>query len=334
MLNVIIININNKIMEINWTSEDLRDAVMHCHFKQVNPRAITMQYHRVPTRKIKDILLRIENGIKEDIIMDSPKSQSIHRFVCKICQIKIDDGFSFSDDEVRWCLLDFLTKKRSLKECHVRYGTNDSLIRRVMKQLFQHLEKNSVKDIKLAHVSGEYTSIFLKETIAKLVFKKRGRPTILTPDEEALLVCSSDMKATCGLPSTRRMLGNTLISVIESIPNEKKRTIDKKSRNRYARRVVQRVMKKELSRDGECLYDRFKDFSNTLGEVKVSCLSNARARQSDPRLSAIMYYRILKMYEDGYETAKNATARILNTLQDSPVVTTQPAVETYSKFYS
>ena len=312
-------------MEIHWTNADLRDAVMHCHFNKVNPRSITEQFHRVPTRKIKDILMRIEQGINENIIYDSYKSQSIHRFVCSLCKIKIEDGYAYTDEEIRMCLLDFLSKKRTLRECHVRYGTNDTLIRRVMKQFFQHITYNNVKDVKKAYVSGEYTIIYLKETIAKLVFRKRGRPTILSADEEALLVCSADMRATIGLPNTRRMLGQTLEKVIEQIPKTHKRPLHDKSRARYARRVVQRVMRKELDMGGDSLYD--KTNVNGMGEVKVSCLSNARARQSDPRLSAIMYYRILKMYEDGYETVKVATANILNTLQHSPVDTPQVSNE-------
>ena len=142
-------------MEIQWTNADLRDAVMHCHFNKVNPRSITEQFHRVPTRRIKDILMRIEEGINENIIYDSYKSQSVHRFVCSLCQIKIEDGYAYTDEEIRMCLLDFLSKKRTLRECHVRYGTNDTLIRRVMKQFFQHTTYNNVKDVKKAYVSGE-----------------------------------------------------------------------------------------------------------------------------------------------------------------------------------
>ena len=53
------------------------------------------------------------------------------------------------------------------------------------------------------------------------------------------------------------------------------------------------------------------------GEIKVSGLSNTRARQSDPRLNWIMYHRILKMYEVAYNAITRVTAGVLEILPDS-----------------
>ena len=54
------------------------------------------------------------------------------------------------------------------------------------------------------------------------------------------------------------------------------------------------------------------------GEIKASGLSNARASQSDPCLSWIMYHRILKMYEVAYNAITGVTVGVLETLPDSP----------------
>ena len=55
-----------------WTQSNLRDAAMHCHFKKRDSRHLQKRFHRVPTRKIKDILIRIEDGIKSNLLIDSP----------------------------------------------------------------------------------------------------------------------------------------------------------------------------------------------------------------------------------------------------------------------
>ena len=77
--------------------------------------------------------------------------------------------------------------------------------------------------------------------------------------------------------------------MVLGLPHIKKRKIVSTSHKRYARRVVQRVIKKEVNKYGESLFSGGKN-ACTSGEIKVSSLSNVRARQSDPRLSWIMYH--------------------------------------------
>ena len=60
-----------------WTQSDLRDAAMHCHFKKTDSRHVTKSFYRVPTRKIKDILMRVNHGIKFNVLIDDIKSHSI-----------------------------------------------------------------------------------------------------------------------------------------------------------------------------------------------------------------------------------------------------------------
>ena len=156
----------------------------------------------------------------------------------------------------------------------------------------------------------------MKAIIDRLVFKKRGRPTYLTPDEEAVAVCSAELHGQIGMPNTRRVLGGKLNQMVTCLPINEKRKIKDASHRRYARRVVQRVIKNEIDKDGQSLYSL--STAKSSGEIKVSGLSNARARQSDPRLSWIMYHRILKMYEVAYDAITGVTAGVLETLPDSP----------------
>ena len=141
-----------------WTQSDLRDAAMYCHFKKMDPRHVAKRFHQVPTRKIKDILLRVDHGIKTKLLIDDKDSHSIHRFICKICQIPIDSGYAYTDYEVRCCLLDMFTAERTLKDCHIKYGTNDTVICRHILQFLTFVPENTSKEVKLAHKTGEYLS--------------------------------------------------------------------------------------------------------------------------------------------------------------------------------
>ena len=113
---------------------------------------------------------------------------------------------------------------------------------------------NSAKDVKLAYASGEYTRVFSKEKIDRLVFKKCGRPKFSSKDEEAVAVCAAQMKGQIGMPNTRRTLGKNLDNMVLGLPYIKMRKFLSTSHKRYARRVVQRVIKKKVNKDGESLF--------------------------------------------------------------------------------
>ena len=93
------------------------------------------------------------------------------------------------------------------------------------------------------------------------------------------------------------MLSKTLADVISFVEMEKGETKNRSTKylQKYARQIIQRVIWNEPGR-GSNLCDLVTPEKKNLkrkGEIKVSLLSNNRAKQSDPRLAQIMYYRIL-----------------------------------------
>ena len=121
---------------------------------------------------------------------------------------------------------------------------------------------------------------------------KVGRPTYLNSDEEALVVASEEIEGAHGLPIDFNTLGVELQLVIKSV-NARQSTnyITPKASSRYTRLVTNGVNNIE---DG---HDNQRKKSRT-GLVKVSSISNNRARQSDPRLAWLMFHKISQMYRD------------------------------------
>ena len=128
------------------------------------------------------------------------------------------------------------------------------------------------------------------ETIKMSVHQiKNGRPTYLNPDEEALVVASAEMEGAHGLPIDVNTLGAELQLVIRAMnARQSTKVITPNASSQYTRSVIKRVNKRE---DG---HDKQSKKSRT-GLLKVSRISNNRSRQSDSRLSWLMFHKIAQM---------------------------------------
>jgi len=117
----------------------------------------------------------------------------------------------------------------------------------------------------------------------------KGRPTLLTKDEEALIVATAEIKGAHSLPTTRKTLALKLNEVLVGVSGRNiEPPVKYDSKLRYAQRLIRRVNTTEQDAIGQ------KKRSNT-GEIKVSGLSHKRAKQGCPRLSWIMFHKICGM---------------------------------------
>ena len=119
---------------------------------------------------------------------------------------------------------------------------------------------------------------------------KAGRPTYLNSDEEALVVASKEIEGAHGLPIDVNVLGAELKLVIKSVnARQSTKDITANSSSKYNHSVIKRVNRKEDGHDMQMKKIR-------TGLVKVSGISNNRARQNDPRLAWLMFHKIYQMY--------------------------------------
>ena len=136
---------------------------------------------------------------------------------------------------------------------------------------------------------------------------KKGRPTYLNPDEEALVVAAAEIEGAHGLPIDVNTLQAELQLVIRAVnARQSTKVITPKSSSQYTRSVIKRVKNCEDSHDNQRKKIR-------TGLVKVSNISNNISRKSDPRLVWLMFHKISQMYRDiRQQESEEATELILN----------------------
>ena len=130
----------------------------------------------------------------------------------------------------------------------------------------------------------------LKSSIVKRERKSVGRPTYLSCDKEALIVSVEEMKGAHALPSTQKIIGDKLNSILENLGKRRTET-NVKTKQAYAREVIHLMTRIEDEQVGQ------KKRSAT-GEIKFSGLSNKRATQSDPLLQWMMFHKMCTMYRE------------------------------------
>ena len=103
-----------------------------------------------------------------------------------------------------------------------------------------------------------------------------------------------DACASIAATDTKRLLSQiqNVIDALDIKRQKRSEELTQKAKTTYARRVIQRVNKREPEGSGQ------RKRSKT-GEIKVACLSNQRAKQSDPRLGWAMFHSITNMYREG-----------------------------------
>jgi hypothetical protein len=83
----------------------------------------------------------------------------------------------------------------TLTEAMEEYGIPKSRHHKYMKMLFKSLRPPSAKKLRMMYTNGSLKKPKLKAALATIHKATMGRPTLLTMDEEALLVAQGEMKA-------------------------------------------------------------------------------------------------------------------------------------------
>jgi hypothetical protein len=150
----------------------------------------------------------------------------------------------------------------------------------------------SLKEVRLNYKESKLSIAKIQGALGKVPKLKPGRKPLLTADEEALIVASAEMKGAASQPVFRKQLASQLNEILDRLPSQPRAQIaggvKYKSGLSYARSIIRRVNKNEPGTKGQKV--------TKTGEIKVAGLSNRRAKQSDPRLSWIMFHRICSMY--------------------------------------
>ena len=259
------------------------------------------QLCKVPTRAVRELVDVIHQ--KQKVLMECCKERLIESVERAQITRLIGNYLScaklasaYTDWELHRAIhARFFGTGRSIRDLVETYGIPERTISRHVRKIVKRLKFTTLKELQCGMRDGGVSRERIKETIQDLLStKKRGRPTLLTRDEEALMVAKAELEAVHGFPVNRRELGhrlNNLVGDLCSANNKQRPDMQDKSKKQFARRVVRRVNMLEPGMEGQ------KKKSKT-GEIKVAGLSHKRAKQSDPRLAWIMFHKICRMCRD------------------------------------
>ena len=131
-----------------------------------------------------------------------------------------------------------------LCDLYEEYGVCKTSHQKYQKILASYLKMKDMKEVRAALKGKQFKILDVAKMIEEIPFAKRGRPTLLTKDEEELLVAELEMAATSEMGKKFTSLAHGVIDVIEGLqeygimPETK---CNSKSKFQRARRIVKRV---------------------------------------------------------------------------------------------
>jgi hypothetical protein len=291
----------------SYRAEDFRDAIVACHLGVLSEREAPQSYS-VPTRALRNALMDLDAintlrvGSAQQKLVENNDRHQVYRWASKYAQASMPEQDRNTKHELKEALLSDVKGLMKVVDILEEFGLSKTAYRRRVQRFLTELDITTMKIAREKYRLGTLVNTDLITAIARVTERKRGRPTYLTADEEAILVATAEIKAAHAQPVDRKRLAVQIDRVLDALPVTSRKVpssnLASKSNLKYARRVIRRVNEKEPGMEGQ------KRRSKT-GEIKVAGLSNKRAKQSDPRLAWAMFHSICTMYRD----AKAATGK-------------------------
>lgn len=306
----------------SFRAEDLRDAIVACHLGVLSEREAPQRY-RVPTRALRNSLMDLEaiNTVRvlsrqQELVENNDRHQ-VYRWASNYANAKMPEERRNAKQEIHDALLAGVKGGTKVADILEEYGLSNTTYFRRVRLLLKELGISTLKKARESYKAGALVNTTLIIAISRVTEQKRGRPTYLTADEEALIVASAEIKAAHAQPVSHKRLAVQIDRVLDALPATSRKkpssTLASKSNLKYARRMIRRVNEKEPGMEGQ------KRRSKT-GEIKVAGLSNKRAKQSDPRLAWAMFHSICAMYRDAKRARdkffRDATEQFKNAVED------------------
>ena len=137
-------------------------------------------------------------------------------------------------------------------------------------------------------MTGRLSRKQIKYTVEQREKRDVGRPCYLSRDEEAIIIAVAEIKGAHSLPSSRKVVGEKLHTVLQNI-GKRNPEVQNTTKLAYARRVIRRVNERESDQVGQ-------QKRSSIGEIKVRGLSHKCIKQSDPQLQWIMFHKMCVMH--------------------------------------
>ena len=265
-------------------------------------RDVSHKFNGIHSRKVAEGLSEVEEMVGKAKKDDHPlatqmeqerssthvDSKFVYRWVSNRCGATILRGMGHTESELKAGSYAILSGNVGAKHAFTLYGFSNSNFRRFVKPVCEKHSCRNISELKKAVKDSTMSTASLYHSIYNQSRPTQGRPPHLSPDEEAIIIGTNEVKAQYGRGKNRRQVAKDLSAAIQAI--HPGRNIKPDSARKYGKRVLDRVNSNEPGRKG--------GKKSRTGEVKASKLSKRRARQSDPRLQWMMTHRIIQMYRD------------------------------------
>jgi hypothetical protein len=283
---------------------DLRDAIIARYQDTVKAREVSNKFNGVPNRKVREgeeaikVMMQMAKGRSDpnyelmalEAKPEHTKSKFVYRYVSKFVGASIPQRQGYTEWELKEAARLVLSGKATTAAALSMYGIHDRSFRRFVEPLLQKYGVEKPKEIVKAVKSKQISLPTLNHSIDGLNAPAVGRPTILTADEEAMLVAKAEVSAQYSDAHGRKRLTLDVSDAVEKLfPRRDSR--NEAAKKMHAKRILRRVNAREPGMKN-------KSKRSKTGEIKIGGLSHKRAKQSDPRLHWIMVHRIVKMYRE------------------------------------
>ena len=300
---------------LKWTfdARNLRDAVFSVKTSARSLRSAVTHY-KVRSRHVKNAIDSLnEYESKHGVLkLNDEKDMRLYRVISDITKAEGNSGISYTKYELRIATFEYITHKiGDYNAIYTRYGIPRRSFDRFTKQICVSLGANNLRNLRKLVTDKIIPKEKLKSTIFKIPKPNAGRPTLLTKDEETLVVATAELKVAHALPSSRKIVAMKLNEVLEGVKGRDiESPVKHKSKIRYAKRVIRRVN----AREEEATDQR----KRSTGEIKVCGLSHKRAKQGCPRLAWIMFHKICGMLRCIQQNERSHNTRIICASQTTP----------------
>ena len=225
-------------------------------------------------------------------MIENNNNKQVTRWASKYSKCKSKDRELYTEFELKEFITKVFISEFKALDGLQEYGIPETSYYRFINESLRILNIETLKEAQKLFKKKTLTKVTIDQAVSKIGFKLYGAPTLLSIDEEALVVSYSEMKAMTSQPQgTKRFAAhlNTLVAELDRDPNKHRSEINQKSKVAYARRVIKRVNNREPGGEYQVRHSK-------TGDIKVGDLSNTRTKQSDLRLSWFMFHCICDMY--------------------------------------
>ena len=235
-----------------FRSEDFRDAIVACSLGVVSEKEAPLAFN-IPRRSLMKGLLDLSevNAVRilseQHSLIENDKRHQVYRWASKYANADMLENDRMTKHEGITSLLADVKGELKLSYIIEEYGAKKSSHFRKLQKVLKKLGIKSIKQARLDYKSGKLLFSVLLKSITQVVELKRGRPTYLTADEEALVVASAEIKAAHAQPISRKRLAVQIDNILDALPTNSRKhpssTLAPKTNLQYAHRMIRRMNK-------------------------------------------------------------------------------------------